>query len=353
MHLSKHFLASIMLASLGAVSQADFTVVNLNFDFRGSAAWAVDEGVQGGHSGGPANGYGVIWNGSSSDRVILNPNTGDGAVVEGIYGNQQVGNISTELPSNPVHAGLWSGTSASWVDLHPTGAYQSVAYDTNGVMQVGTVSFPGFFGHASTWTGTAASYTDIHPTGAEWSQASAIQGNTIVGAAEFSDISHAGYWSGNSGSTWVDLHDGSMFFGSGLTGISGDRASGYRSVSAGYWTFSTGTWTNLGNTSVASMAYDIDGDFIVGNSNNRAAFWTGTAASYVDLHSYLSSDYTTSFATGVDVYNGNIYIVGNAFNSVANRTEAMLWVTPAPVPEPFTIVTVCVGAAALLRRKKK
>jgi hypothetical protein len=66
------------------------------------------------------------------------------------------------------------------------------------------------------------------------------------------------------------------------------------------------------------------------NSISRAALWTGTAASFVNLHSFLPSNLYTSTATGVYRAGGITYVCGYGFNTTTNRTEALLWTSVPP-----------------------
>jgi uncharacterized membrane protein len=88
---------------------------------------------------------------------------------------QQVGFAS----SGYSHAGLWNGSAASWVDLHPTGAVTSEAFDTDGSIQVGFVNFTSLESgkRASLWNGSAASWISLHdllPTDFDYSVATGI-----------------------------------------------------------------------------------------------------------------------------------------------------------------------------------
>jgi hypothetical protein len=64
------------------------------------------------------------------------------------------------------HASLWSGTPGSWVDLSPTGTWDSVAHAVHAGQQVGsaTTLLPsgGPANHAFLWSSTAASAVDLH-----------------------------------------------------------------------------------------------------------------------------------------------------------------------------------------------
>ena len=116
----------------------------------------------------------------------------------GISGGQQVGFWQRDIHW---HASLWSGTEASWVDLHPTGFEGSCANGISGGQQVGwaTLSYAGIT-HAGLWSGTAASWVDLNPAGATWSQANGVSAGYQVGSAD----GHASLWNGTAAS-WVDL----------------------------------------------------------------------------------------------------------------------------------------------------
>lgn len=78
-------------------------------------------------------------------------------------------------------------------------------------------------------------------------------------------------------------------------------------------------------------------------SQYHALLWSGTADSAVDLQKFLSSDYNSSQAWGIDA-NGNI--IGYAYNIRKGQGEAILWVA---VPEPATALLVAVAVLVMLR----
>lgn len=59
------------------------------------------------------------------------------------------------------HAGIWAGTAASFVDLHPASAETSAVAATTGARQAGYAVFGGL-SQAAIWSGTAASYVSLH-----------------------------------------------------------------------------------------------------------------------------------------------------------------------------------------------
>ena len=91
----------------------------------------------------------------------------------GAGGGQQVGYATF---NGNHHAGLWRGSSASWVDLNPLGSSQSEAHGAASGVQVGW-AYSGGFQHAGIWQGSADSWTDLHsllPAGFQASQARGV-----------------------------------------------------------------------------------------------------------------------------------------------------------------------------------
>lgn len=112
------------------------------------------------------NPHASLWSGSSSSWIDLHP-AGTGftsSVVSALDGGQQFGSVGGGLVT---HASMWSGTAASWVDLHPAAATSSVIHAAANGLQGGSVTLPGsIFGRASLWSGAASSWMDLHPAGA-------------------------------------------------------------------------------------------------------------------------------------------------------------------------------------------
>jgi hypothetical protein len=132
-----------------------------------------------------------------------------------------------------MHAGYWSGSAASFVDLDPTGAYQSFAKATNGTQQGGSIAASAFNDRATLWSGTPGSAVNLHPaSGYIRSFVNAMTGTMQGGYAEVSlGTSHAMIWSGTAGS-FVDLNP-SGYIGSFVTAMAGSQQAGYGLVSGG------------------------------------------------------------------------------------------------------------------------
>jgi hypothetical protein len=193
------------------------------------------------------------------------------------------------------HASRWRGTAASWVDLHPAGTWSSVVIAASGGQQAGYAVVGGVF-RASLWSGTAASWVDLHPAGSTYSDASAASSGQQAGWAIVGGVTRASLWSGTAAS-WVDLHP------AGSTQSYVLAASGGQQVG----------WA------------------VVGGVNN-ASLWSATAASWVDLHSFLPAGFSESIARGISSDGVNMYVVGNGYNTLTGRNEALLWTRPLPSP---------------------
>ena len=62
----------------------------------------------------------------------------------------------------------------------------------------------------------------------------------------------------------------------------------------------------------------------------RASLWSGTAASWVDLHAFLPAGFSESYARGISSDGVNTYISGYGYNTLTSRNEALLWTRPLP-----------------------
>jgi subtilisin-like proprotein convertase family protein len=257
---------------------------------------------QAGYGDGPNTGFNLhalLWSGTAASAVDLHPAGFNQSQCQGISGNQQVGYGIPTGSGNNNHALLWTGTSNSAVDLHPSGFINSQAFGTSGNQQVGRGTTTGFAAHALMWTGTAGSAVDLHPSGFSSSQAWGTSGTQQVGVAD----SHAILWSGTAASA-VDLNPAG-YTSSFAQGISGNRQAGY-GIQPGIL--------------------------------DHALVWSGTSNSVVDLHSFLGPNYTTwSYALAVDD-KGNV--IGRAQTGSPSHWDAILWVY---VPTPTLVLT----AAAL------
>ena len=233
--------------------------------------------------------------------VDLNPATGTASSGFATANGIQVGETWADPTSATVtpQAAMWSGTSASYIDMHPQGVPGTSAINaTDGVAQVGIVN-----GGAALWNGSASTYISLHPAGFLYSFATGLSGTRQVGCGDQLIVTHGGgitstqagpyhalLWSGSAASV-VDLQIGSGFDGTCALGIAGNQQVGYG---------------------------------LKGGTAN-AVVWNGTSKSIVNLHP--SSAYNFSQATGTD----GVHQVGFATYTVqveklrVNRAIAILW----------------------------
>lgn len=175
-----------------------------------STVFAISGSQQGGHVF-QAFGYdwfsrASLWSGSAASWVNLHPAGGQThSSVRGMAGTQQVG-WTAWSGVHPERAALWHSTAASYISLHPIGSTYSEAFATNGTQQVGYFINSAFIQHAALWSGTADSVVSLNPTGATAARALGISGQYQVGWATIGGVQRAGLWSGTADS-WVDLHE--------------------------------------------------------------------------------------------------------------------------------------------------
>ena len=234
------------------------------------------------------------WSGSAGSFQNLRVS---GWEYSGVYdsdGVHQIGAVSRDDEVGNVYtrAGMWSGTSGSWMSLHPSsGVSNSSGAALDGDQQYGSIltPYPGPIRKAAKWSGTAASYEDMHPAGASRSWISGAGDGQQVGSAEFGGVVRAMLWSGHKLSA-IDL-TGSDDLIPTVMDAAGGLQVGTRFVGATH-----------------AVVLASDGD------------------DWVDLHEALGPDYSISRAEGIDVEeDGTIRIVGWAHNDALGRDEAVVW----------------------------
>jgi hypothetical protein len=247
---------------------------------------------------------------------------------------QQVGTTGV---NGVLHAGLWSGTSDSWVDLNPLGATHSEAYGVCDGQQVGFAEFGTASGsHASLWSGTAGSWVDLSPDSVGDSVAYASNGAQQVGAASTGTIPFsAALWSGSADS-WVSLGDG--IHESAAFAISGAHQAGYVNLGEQHACFWSGTAASLVDLNpvgaTQSVVYGASGELQVGwsasgelGSTRHAGVWSGTAASWVDLHAFLPPG-SFRYSSAQAVWTDGTTIRVSGFAADATHVVAVLWTRP-------------------------
>jgi hypothetical protein len=127
-----------------------------------TSAYAIAKGVQVGYSGGQGRQRAMLWRGSTESALDLHPESTKLSECQGTDGTEQVGTASVNFLSNL--PSLWRGSAESWVDLSPTGFHGGAACACAGGFQVGYVALDkdNQRHHAALWTGSAASFVDLH-----------------------------------------------------------------------------------------------------------------------------------------------------------------------------------------------
>lgn len=357
---SRNFIvpAAVALSAMTSLARTDYgtasgyAVTYLDLMPAGRVSGVVWSGAGSQQAGG--DGYAGIWSGTSGSFVNLSPPGYVGSLVQGTAGSRQAGTVYSETAS---FAASWSGTAGSFVNLAPLGAIYSHASAAGGNQQAGDVTFRiGSSGvglsHAAIWSGTAASFVDLHPVGAYQSYAYGTTGTRQAGSASFAASSyqdHAALWSGTAG-TFVDLNPPGAEW-SIARAISGNQQAGYAILGgiyrAGIWSGTAGSF--LMGTSGNAQAGDAYFDYY------HALLWFGSASSFLDLGSVLSSDYSRE-SHAMAVWNDGpaIRVGGYAVNQ-AGYPAPIVW-TIMPVPEPSVLAQGTLAATISLlwlRRKQR
>ncbi len=304
---------------------ASFVVLSLN-PFGSSDSLAFTSGsTQVGYAYFAGVGHAGIWSSTATSWVDLNP---VGATQAFGYGATQGSQVGYSEIGGVAHASLWSGNAASWVDLHPAGSTNSVALAASGLNQVGYSYSGGSTIYASLWSGSAASWVNLNPIGSTNSQAWGFSGTNQVGVAVIGGAHRASLWSGSAAS-WVDLSPSGSTESHAYGGSVANQV-GYAVIGvvahASLWSGNAASWVDLHPAgSTESYAYGVlnfnqVGYAKVGNEYH-ASYWSGTATSWVDLN---PSGFTLSHARSISNDGVYDYIVGYGTNA-AGHSEALLW----------------------------
>ncbi len=169
------------------------------------------------------------WFGSPGSRIDLNPAIANFSEARGVKNGQVVGYYYD--PNTSFRACLWTALSpTSYVDLHPGSAYgYSDAWATDGIQHVGYAAYTQGGNHAILWTGSTGSYVDLAPTGSFNSECYGVANGMQVGLVD----NHATVWTGTAASA-IDINPAgysssfarAIWTSGGYTYISGYGVSG-------------------------------------------------------------------------------------------------------------------------------
>lgn len=356
-------LAAAAVAALAANANAQWTYSILNPPGQAAAGiYAVGPGMAAGFEGPFATCHAIVWPSLGSNTAIdVTPAGATQSQITRTNGTQHVGNT---VISGVRRASLWNGTT--FTSLHPASGYTlSYANDTDGTHQFGYAEDSGGNDHAMMWTGTAASATPLNPPGSRASRIYSTAAGRQVGDAEYPppDLGNrkAGYWTGTAASfTLLPVPAGTV--SSDAIAISPDGQSfGGQILNSAFNT--AFLWRNSGaiqiplNPAGASISSVItmDSQFEVGyagyGAGDTAALWQGTAASYVNLSSFLPANYGNADAYGVYSTVTDVWVGGYAFNTTTSTYQAILWHNTIPAPGT-TAAFAAVGALAARRQRR-
>lgn len=277
-------------------------------DLGPGAAVATDGGQQVGSSGNRA----ALWTGTALSKVDLSPAGWTQSVAAGVRNGQQVGSATRQVvcvekkgrcpngTRQEIHPFLWTGSSASAVDLTPLGLGYGAgrALGTDGAQQVGFGQFVlginAFSGpFAVLWSGTAESAVNLNPPNSLESQANGVAGGQQVGFGFYPR--RALLWRGSAESV-IDLHP-----------------DGYA--------FSEANATN----GVQQVGFGFVGDAETLAGHYHALVWTGAAGSVIDLNQFLPPQFTDAAATGIDAAGNVVGWASRGPRSNPANVRAVMW----------------------------
>jgi hypothetical protein len=315
----------------------------------------------------PATGdhsHALVWDKATSQYVDLHPTGFEHSIAYDTNGSVQVGIATTVVhgPQGTVHktqAMLWHGSEASAVNLHPAGVTDSYAYATSGASQVGYGLLPGRLrAHALLWHGSADSVVDLHPAEYFSSSAAGVDGDFQVGdGIASSGLYHAMLWNGTAASAvnlnpiWADVSSASDVSGDDQVGVA--RRDGRDH--AVLWNGSADSAIDLHPEGFdVSYGVGISGDFQVGRGwgpatggSAHALVWRRTAESVFDLHNSLAEVVPGLVLSAATDVDVNGDIVGYAL--AGNYYYAVKWTS---VPEPTALVLALLALCVPVRRRR-
>ncbi len=357
--------AVLAIFALAPAALAQWTMTNLHpAGSSSSYAYQVDgERIAGyGYFSSPARQSAGMWNGlSAAQWVELAPPPATSTISwafalggtnggGGGAGAQQGGQYVPVGQSNG-RACWWSGTSGSFVDLHPTtgGFLRSGVLGITQGQQWGWVQDASFLSHATVWSGTAASRIDFSPPGTRSSGINASDGARQVGYFTLTStggLSQACVWY-NSPTNAFNFHPGGVY-SSTINALHQGQLVGSFTVGpnindgrACMWTISPEGNVSIqslhteGINAQSSVAYGVHGGVQVGNVtiNNltRASVWFGNANTREDPLPILPVGTTQTEARGVYTTPTTITVVG-MISRPGGNWNAVAWTKPNTPP---------------------
>ncbi len=309
--------------------------------------------------------HATIWTSlNPASAVDVNPAAASMSGIAATNGQQHVGSAWI---GGIQKAGFWQGTTAQFTSLAPAGYSWTGAYGTDGVHQVGSGVTTQSQNRALLWSGTAASVKVLNPPTSVGAFAYAMAAGRQVGSARFAPTyteDFAGFWSGTA-SSWTLLSAPAGYSSSVAQAISpdGQTQSGFAVGATGVnwaclWHSTADSFTRLHPEGyLGSSVLKADGTYQAGwtiaayGTGQRAALWSGSQASFVNLSETLPGSYDTSIANAVASTATDVWVAGYAHLPSTNGWDAIVW--HESVPAPGGMMGVLTGLAMLARRRAR
>jgi hypothetical protein len=234
------------------------------------------------------------------------------------------------------------GTAVAATHLHPKGYDDSWGMAAADGQQVGYGTPVGsHLSAALLWSGSAESVVELRgPDPKRQSQANAVAGGLQVGSAATAAGHHAMLWRGSS-ETVVDLHPGKGF-ASGCNGVGDGERVGVLWLNMevsrpALWRGSAESFVDLtpknyygGSLSACARGFQIGAATTDKKGKFRhAAFWAGSPAEFVDLHSLVpAEDFNISQASAIHIDGNRLRVAGEVGlmkGDVSHTQRAAVW----------------------------
>jgi len=202
----------------------------------------------------------TVWGPPSYYGALIHPAGVSNSFLSAVSDGRQFGSIHTPYPGPQVHAAMWSGTAASFIDMNPPGHSTSGIAGAGDGQAVGSVD--GYtVSHAALWGYGPDSFQDLHPAGAASSSLLDCQEGLQVGTASIGGQTHAGIWSGTA-EGFFDLHPfvPAEFLTSSAAALEIDPAGDLVVVGSGYNSVTGRQEALLWRPVPSVMPGDLDGD---------------------------------------------------------------------------------------------
>lgn len=235
------------------------------------------------------------------------------------------------------HASVWTQNGAVHHNVQPGGFEIGSISDTDGTHHAGTCVYDetstnsdGFY-----WPSTGIFAYEMTPPTAWGSGISAIDGGDEFGWVHLGyGVVHAAKWHG-SNTAFVDLHppgaSRSYVYASSQGQQVGTVYYGSTAV-AGMWAGGVASFMPLqpaagGVPNVQSCRYGLVLGSVAQNGVSGAVVFRSSGDDWMDLHAFVPPGFTSSTARDVwiDPATGAMTIVGDGYNSLTGRTEALVW----------------------------